>query len=253
MLKTWKTMGSNPAIIIPDWPAPKGIRAVSTTRTGGVSVAPWDSLNLGGHVGDDPQQVALNRQRLADWTGITVAEFRFMDQVHGVEFAEFPREMPVQADGCVTSQARIPCLVMAADCLPVLFCNRAGTRVAAAHAGWRGLCQGVLEQAAAQFDDPADLMAWLGPAIGPEQFEVGAEVREAFLDKDPQARQAFVPGAAEGYFLADLYKLARQRLTSAGVAEVYGGHWCTFSDPERFFSYRRDGVTGRMASLIFIE
>jgi len=246
-------MVSEPEFIIPDWPAPKGVKAVSTTRTGGFSVAPWDSLNFGDHVGDDPQKVGQNRLRLADWTGIPVAEFRFMDQVHGIEFAELPAELPVQADGCVTSQPRVPCLVTAADCLPVLFCNRAGTRVAAAHAGWRGLCQGVLEQAVAQFDDPAELMAWLGPAIGPEQFEVGVEVREAFVEKDSEALQAFVPGAARGHFLADLYRLARQRLISAGVTEIYGGHWCTFSDPERFFSYRRDGVTGRMASLIFIE
>jgi hypothetical protein len=142
---------------------------------------------------------------------------------------------------------------MAADCLPVLFCNRAGTRVAAAHAGWRGLCQGVLEQAVAQFDDPAEVMAWLGPAIGPGQFEVGAEVREAFIEQDPEAREAFVPGSTADHFLADLYQLARQRLKSAGVAQIYGGHWCTFSEPDRFFSYRRDGVTGRMASLIFID
>jgi YfiH family protein len=253
MLKNWKTMGSDPQFIIPEWPAPACIRAVSTTRTGGFSAAPWDSFNLGSHVGDDPQQVGQNRQRLADWTGIPVAGFRFMDQVHGIGFTELPGELPLQADGCVTSQPRVPCLVMAADCLPVLFCNRAGTRVAAAHAGWRGLCQGVLEQAVAQFDDPADLMAWLGPAIGPEQFEVGAEVREAFLEKDPEAHKAFVPGAAAGHFLADLYSLARRRLTSAGVSEIYGGHWCTFSDPKRFFSYRRDGMTGRMASLIFID
>lgn len=246
-------MVSDPQFIIPDWPAPECVRAVSTTRTGGRSVAPWDSFNLGGHVGDDPQQVGQNRRILAHWSGIPVADFRFMDQVHGIEFAELPAELPVQADGCVTSQPRVPCLVMAADCLPVLFCNRAGTRVAAAHAGWRGLCRGLLEQAVAQFDDPADLMAWLGPAIGPEQFEVGAEVREAFLGRDPEAHKAFVPGAADGHFLADLYSLARQRLRSAGVAEVYGGQWCTCSDPRRFFSYRRDGVTGRMASLIFID
>lgn len=246
-------MSSDPEFIIPDWPAPKGVKAVSTTRIGGFSAAPWDSFNLGGHVDDDPEQVEQNRQKLAELVGLSRSQFRFMDQVHGTAFAEFPRDLPVQADGCVTSQPRVPCLVMAADCLPVLFCNRAGTRVAAAHAGWRGLCQGVLEQAVAQFDDPADLMAWLGPAIGPEQFEVGAEVREAFLEKDPQAHKAFVPGAADDHFLADLYMLARQRLTSAGVSDIYGGHWCTFSEQERFFSYRRDGVTGRMASLIFIE
>lgn len=251
-------MGSDPAFIIPDWPAPKGVKAVTTTRAGGFSASPWNSFNLGGHVDDDPEQVEKNRQKLAELVGLSRSQFRYMDQVHGTEFAELPRDFPeqadpVQADGCATSVPRVPCLVMVADCLPVLFCNRDGTRVAAAHAGWRGLCQGVLEQAVAQFDDPADVMAWLGPAIGPGQFEVGAEVRAAFLEKDPEAHKAFVPGATDGHFLADLYSLARQRLTSAGVPEIYGGHWCTFSEPERFFSYRRDGVTGRMASLIFIE
>lgn len=254
-------MGSEPEFIIPDWPAPKGVKAVSTTRTGGFSVAPWNSFNLGGHVDDHPERVEKNRQKLAELVGLSRSQFCFMEQVHGTEFAELPCDFsqkaplqaPVQADGCVTSESRIPCLVMAADCLPVLFCNRDGTRVAAAHAGWRGLCQGVLEQAVAQFDDPADLMAWLGPAIGPQKFEVGTEVRKAFLEKDPEAHQAFVPGETDNHFLADLYSLARQRLTSVGVSEIYGGHWCTFTESERFFSYRRDGMTGRMASLIFIE
>ena len=246
-------MGPDPDFIIPDWPAPKSVKAFSTTRTGGCSAAPWDSFNIGAHVDDDPEQVEKNRRKLAESVGMSRARFRFMNQVHGTDFAELPGDLSLQSDGCVTSQPRVPCLVMAADCLPVLFCTRAGTRVAAAHAGWRGLCNGVLEQAVAQFDDPAELMAWLGPAIGPGQFEVGAEVREAFLEKDSEAHQAFVPGATDGHFLADLYSLARQRLTSAGVSAIYGGHWCTFSEPERFFSYRRDGVTGRMASLIFID
>jgi|AntRauTorcE11897_2_1112592.scaffolds.fasta_scaffold02396_3 YfiH family protein len=246
-------MDSELDFIVPDWPAPGRVRAVSTTRAGGFSSAPWDSFNLGGHVGDHPDQVEKNRLKLAEWVGIPLSGFCFMNQVHGTDIIGLPRKPPVEADGCVTSRVRVPCVVMAADCLPVLFCNRAGTRVAAAHAGWRGLCQGVLEQAVAQFDDPADVMAWLGPAIGPGQFEVGAEVRDAFIEQDPDAREAFVPGSTADHFLADLYQLARQRLKSAGVAQIYGGHWCTFSEPDRFFSYRRDGVTGRMASLIFID
>lgn len=246
-------MGSDPEFILPDWPAPECVRAVSTTRTGGFSSAPWDSFNLGGHVGDSPRQVAKNRRKLADWTGIPLAEFRFMDQVHGTGVVELPAGSSVRADGCVTSRPRVPCVIMAADCLPVLFCNHDGTRVAAAHAGWRGLCQGVLENTVACFERASDVMAWLGPAIGPGQFEVGAEVREAFLAKDPEAHRAFVTGSADGYFLADLYSLARQRLASVGVSDVYGGHWCTFSEHDRFFSYRRDGVTGRMASLVFID
>lgn len=251
-------MSCNLDLIVPDWPAPEGIRAFSTTRLGGVSSAPWGSLNLGGHVGDNPEQVRENRQKLAECAGLPLSGFCFMDQVHGTEIAELPANSAVQADGCVTSHARVPCLVMAADCLPVLFCNLEGTRVAAAHAGWRGLCKGVLEQTVARFDDPEQVMVWLGPAIGPRQFEVGAEVRDAFIGQDPDAHKAFVPvSAAEGFltgrFLADLFQLARQRLRASGVTRIYGGHWCTFSESQRFFSYRRDGVTGRMASLIFIN
>ena len=246
-------MNSEPDLIVPDWPAPARVRAVSTTRAGGFSLAPWDSFNLGGHVSDDPERVEQNRLKLARYVGIPLPAFSFMNQVHGTDIAELPHNPPVQADGCVTSEARVPCLVMTADCLPVLLCNRDGSRVAAAHAGWRGLCSGVLEQAVARFEEPADVMAWLGPAIGPGQFEVGAEVREAFMEKDAEACEAFIPSATPGHFMADLYQLARQRLISAGLSQIYGGHWCTFSEPDRFFSFRRDGVTGRMASLIFID
>lgn len=246
-------MNSELDLIVPDWPAPDRVRAFSTTRAGGFSRPPWDSFNLGGHVGDDPAHVEKNRRQLAGLTGIPLSDFRFLDQVHGTEIEEFPTGSRRSADGCVTSQTGIPCLVMTADCLPVFFCNKDGSRVAVAHAGWRGLCQGVLERAAARFEDPGNVMAWLGPAIGPRRFEVGAEVRQRFIEHDPEAARAFVPGPARGHFLADLYQLARQRLQAAGVPQIYGGHWCTFSDPDRFFSYRRDGVTGRMASLIFID
>lgn len=246
-------MGCELDLIIPDWPAPARVRALSTTRTRGVSSSPWSSLNLGGHVGDSPGQVEENRGKLAQCVGIPASSFSFMNQVHGTSVVELPGKSPVEADACVTSQSRVPCLVMAADCLPVLFCDRAGTRVAAAHAGWRGLCEGVLEQTVARFDDPSEVMAWLGPAIGPKHFEVGAEVRDAFIEHAPEAREAFVPSSNPGRFMANLYSLARQRLNSAGVADIYGGHWCTFTESDRFFSYRRDGVTGRMASLIFID
>jgi YfiH family protein len=246
-------MDSELDLIVPDWPWPERVRALSTTRAGGFSSSPWSSFNLGGHVGDQPVQVDGNRRMLANCAGIPVSSFSFMDQVHGTFIAELPQESSVEADGCVTSQPRTPCLVMAADCLPVLFCNRAGTRVAAAHAGWRGLCRGVLEQAVARFDDPAEVMAWLGPAIGPKHFEVGPEVRDAFIEQAPEAQKAFTPSSKSGHFMADLYLLARQRLASAGVPDTYGGHWCTFSESDRFFSYRRDGKTGRMASLIFID
>jgi len=246
-------MSSESDFIVPDWPAPARVTALSTVRTGGVSTAPWDSLNLGGHVADDPGSVERNRRRLAERVGIPLSGFRFLNQIHGTRIVEFPSERVIDADGCATSRPGVPCLIMAADCLPVLFCNRVGTRVAAAHAGWRGLCGGVLERAVAKFEHPGDVMAWLGPAIGPNQFEVGAEVRDAFVKQTPEADSAFLPSSNPGHFLADLYDLARQRLASAGVTDVYGGHWCTFSDSDRFFSYRRDGVTGRMASLIFIE
>jgi len=242
-----------PELIIPDWPAPARVRAISTTRVGGYSAAPWDSFNLGGHVNDDPERVEQNRGKLASLVGLPRASLCFMRQVHGTDIETLPAVTDAEADGCVTSQALTPCVIMTADCLPVLFCNRAGTRVAAAHAGWRGLCHGVLEQTIAQFDAPDDVLAWLGPAIGPQWFEVGAEVRRAFLEKDPQAHKAFLPGRVAGRFMGDLYQLARQRLSAAGVSAVYGGHWCTYSESDRFFSFRRDGVTGRMASLVFIE
>jgi YfiH family protein len=240
-------------LIIPDWPAPARVRALSTTRTGGFSPAPWDSFNLGSHVQDDPARVESNRRKLAEQLGLPLSSFSFLNQVHGTDVARLPQAAAVTADACVTSQPAVPCLIMTADCLPVLFCNHDGTRVAAAHAGWRGLCEGVLEQAVQQFEQPGNVMAWLGPAIGPEAFEVGAEVREAFMVKDARAEQAFVPQPGSGRYLGDLNLLARQRLIVAGVTEIYGGHWCTFSDSARFYSYRRDGVTGRMASLIYIE
>lgn len=242
--------------IRPDWPAPATVAAVVTTRAGGVSAAPFDTFNLGDHVGDDPFAVAENRRRLvADHPGL--AAVSWLRQVHGTTLVEAAADRPVEADAQFTTQPGLACAVLTADCLPVLFCNRDGTRVAAAHAGWRGLCAGVLERAAAGFGNPEEVLAWLGPAIGPAHFEVGPEVRTQFLDaaaapRRQAAERCFVPSARPDHFLADLYALARLRLGGAGVNAVYGGGLCTFAAPERFFSYRREAVTGRMASLIYL-
>ena len=237
-------------LLIPDWPAPASVQACVTTRAGGVSVAPYDSLNLGDHVGDAPQAVAVNRERLTEHFGIRPA---WLSQVHGVVVAEADPARILEADGSWTSTPGIACTVMTADCLPALFCNRAGTRVAAAHAGWRGLVNGVLEATVEGMAvAPEDILVWLGPAIGPRNFEVGAEVREAFVSRHAQAAEAFVPGAAPGKYLADIYQLARVRLAAVGVTSVYGGGLCTIDDT-RFFSYRRANPTGRQAALVWLK
>lgn len=236
--------------LIPDWPAPTGIRACVTTRAGGVSVAPFDSLNLGDHVDDDPVAVAHNRRRLTDVFDVQPA---WLNQVHGVVVAPASPGRIVDADASWTATPGIACTVMTADCLPVLFCDRAGTRVAAAHAGWRGLAAGVLEAAAQSLNvEPQDLLVWLGPAIGPKAFEVGGEVREVFIKDLPDAAAAFVPSINEGRYMADIYELARLRLARYGITAVYGGGLCTVTDP-RFFSYRRSPRTGRFASLVWIQ
>jgi YfiH family protein len=246
-----------PELLIPDWPAPACVRAVISTRSGGVSRPPFHSLNLGEHVGDDPAAVAENRRRLAAAARLPAAPV-WLNQVHGTRVLDCarPGESPGEsreADASITGQPGQVCVVMTADCLPLLLCNRAGSRVAAVHAGWRGLADGVIEAALAGFDDPVEqLLAWLGPAIGPDAFEVGPEVRERFLQDDPQADGAFRPGRP-GHWLADIYRLARLRLRRAGVGFIGGGDYCTVTDDRRFYSYRRDGMTGRMASLIWIE
>ncbi|MDD1135119.1 peptidoglycan editing factor PgeF [Pseudomonas shahriarae] len=236
--------------LIPDWPAPAGVKACVTTRAGGVSLAPFDSLNLGDHVEDSPEAVLENRRRLTAAFAIQPAWLR---QVHGVVVVEADPGWIAEADGSWTGTPGIACTAMTADCLPALFCNKSGTRVAAAHAGWRGLAAGVLEAAADSLDAaPADVLVWLGPAIGPKAFEVGPEVREAFMQQHPQTAQAFVPSYNPGKFLADIYQLARLRLAARGITSVYGGGLCTVTDP-RFFSYRRSPRTGRFASLIWLE
>ncbi|WP_313076225.1 peptidoglycan editing factor PgeF [Melaminivora sp.] len=261
--------------ITPDWPAPPQVRALCTTRSGGVSAAPRDSLNLGFGVGDPPGAVRANWAAVQATLGSTVRPVR-LHQVHGTDVLEVGRLSPdgQPADGCTTTEAGVACVALAADCLPVLLTDRQGTRVAAVHAGWRGLAAGVLESALACFpaetrasqgdvaikneDAQADLLAWLGPCIGPGAFEVGPEVREAFCTPDPGAAAHFTPGR-EGRFQADLAALARRRLRAAGVTQLYGNDssppWCTLENPSRFFSHRRDsailGATGRMAAAIW--
>lgn len=237
--------------IVPEWPAPARVRALSTTRLGGVSPAPWDSLNLGIHVEDDPARVAANRAILR---ARLPAEPAWLNQVHGtcVVDAATVTGTP-DADAAVTRTPGAVCVVMTADCLPVLLCDRAGTVVGAAHAGWRGLHAGVIEATLAAMQvPPGEVLAWLGPAIGPAAFEVGDDVRTAFMAEDPAAASAFRPGAVSGKWWADLYVLARLRLARSGVAGVTGGGLCTVADRRRFFSYRRDGLTGRMASLVWL-
>ncbi|PVZ11302.1 MULTISPECIES: peptidoglycan editing factor PgeF [unclassified Pseudomonas] len=239
-----------PGLIRPQWPAPANVQACVTTRQGGVSIGPYAGLNLGDHVGDAPEAVASNRLALTRQFDIQPAWLR---QVHGTAVAHANPGQVDEADASWSATPGIACTVMTADCLPALFCDRAGTRVAAAHAGWRGLAAGVLEATVTHLAvPPGEVLAWLGPAIGPRQFEVGAEVREAFVGSHPEAATAFIAGQAPGKFIADIYALARIRLASVGVTAVYGGGFCTVED-ERFFSYRRANPTGRFASLVWFE
>lgn len=248
-------------LVIPDWPAlPANIGALATTRAGGVSMGPYDNghggggLNLGLHVGDDPAAVAENRARLQV---LLPGRPAWISQVHGngvVDAATVGADQPVRVgDASIATGRGLVCAILTADCLPVLFCDRDATVVAAAHAGWRGLAGGVLEATVAAMGVPRDrIVAWMGAAIGPQAFEVGDDVRQVFVNQDRGAAAAFVPQSAPGKWLADIYALARLRLKAAGVDAVYGGGHCTFGDAERFFSYRRDGATGRMASLIWL-
>lgn len=237
--------------IIPDWPAPKSVRALTTTRTGGVSLPPYESLNLGDHVGDTPDAVAENRRLLCEYLELPT-EPRWLSQVHGTHCCDAATvQTPMEADAQFADQPGVVCAVLTADCLPLLLCDAAAERVAAVHAGWRGLLEGVIENSV-QAMGGQEVMAWLGPAIGPAAFEVGEEVRAAFVGRDSAAAEAFIPAGGDKW-LADIYQLARQRLAASGVTRVYGGDLCTFSDSERFYSYRRDGQTGRIASLIWLE
>ena len=249
--------------LIPDWPVPAGVHAVCTTRIGGVSRPPYDSLNLGDHVGDAAADVVVNRDRLRSAIGVRPV---FLQQVHGTRVLALDDGVPdgAAADACTSDRRGIACTIMVADCLPVLFASARGTRVAAAHAGWRGLAGGVLEETLRSLrapdapDAPGDAppIAWLGPCIGPRAFEVGDEVKAAFEAQAPEAGTCFQPTGAPGKWWADLPGLARQRLRAAGVERIYGNDgsdaWCTVRSPLRFFSHRRDGVSGRFAACVWL-
>lgn len=244
-------------ILLPDWPAPSNVRALQTMRQGGVSLAPYDSLNLAVHVGDAPCAVAHNRKLLSTRLA---SEPVWLEQVHGADVLDADHVVlqkncePVRrADASFARQQNSICAVMTADCLPVLLCDQQGGVVAAVHAGWRGMAAGVIEATVdAMQVEPCQLMAWLGPAISQAAFEVGDEVRKAFVDEDEKAAAAFIPLHA-GKWLADLYALARLRLKALGITQIYGGEYCSCQQADQFFSYRRDGVTGRMASLIWLD
>lgn len=245
--------------IYPAWPALSNVKALQTTRAGGVSLPPYNTMNLGLHVGDDPVRVNHNRMRLAPFMP---SEPVWLEQVHGTFVADADQAVcRVVADACIARKTGSVCVVLTADCLPVLLCDEAGTVVGAAHAGWRGLCDGVLEATVMAMDvAPDKLLAWFGPAISQAHFEVGSEVRDAFIAHQPQAESAFIPSpptsplqvGAGGRWFADLYALARLRLNALGITRVSGGGNCTYAQADPFFSYRRDGVTGRMGSFIWM-
>ena len=267
------TFPGNDSAMAPDWPAPARVRAASTHRAGGVSQGPYASLNLSTDVGDDERTVARNRRILAKMLDLP-AEPVWLRQVHGTRVLDLDEQEPSAAtrrsgrrstepssrsshppaaDGAVTSKPGQPCVVLTADCLPVLLCDTSGSRAGVAHAGWRGLAGGVLEAALLRMQaDPGDLLAWIGPGIGPGAYEVGGEVLEQFAANDPDAAQCFT-ASDNGRWRADLHGLARQRLRAAGVEAVYGGGWCTHSESERFFSHRREAPCGRMATVIWLD
>jgi polyphenol oxidase len=240
-------------VLTPDWPAPPQVRAAFTLRTGGVSAPPYDSLNVGARVGDAAGCVAENRRRVCEQLSLPAMP-SWLEQVHGTHVTELVgREPPAPADAVITRRPGTVCAVQVADCMPVLFAARGARVVGVAHAGWRGLAAGVLEATVARLGvPPAELIAWLGPAISAPHFEVGSEVRAAFLDQDPGAAGAFAANA-RGRWQCDLAALARRRLATLGITAVSGGAWCTYADRERFFSFRRDGRCGRMAALIWLE
>lgn len=242
----------HPDWILPDWPAPHRVRAFVTTRAGGVSTGDYGSLNLGVRSGDDPSRVAHNRRLVGE--SLPSAP-RWMAQVHGTGVADLdaPAAESPAADAAVTREAGTVAVVLTADCMPLLLCDRSGSVVAVAHAGWRGMAAGVIERTVASMGVEArQVLAWMGPTIGPQAFEVGPEVREAFVAVDAAAGEAF-RAHRPGKFLADLYALARQRLARAGVREVHGGGFCTYSEEERFFSYRRQPRSGRMGAFAWLE
>lgn len=240
--------------ITPDWPAPERIKALSTSRLGGVSLGGYSSLNLANHVADNELSVAQNKSILVR-KGRLPSQPIWLEQVHGTTVVELSgavnSTVPI-ADASMTRSSNVVCAVMTADCLPILLCKKDGSAVAVIHAGWRGLLAGVIENTVLSLGQPEQILAWLGPAIGPGCFEVGSEVKNAFVEKTPNMQQAFQQSDEE-HFLADLYALARITLLQCGVKRMYGGEHCTYNQSDQFYSYRRDGVTGRMASLIWLE
>lgn len=234
-----------------DWSAPEGVRAATTLRTGGVSLPPYDSLNPALHVGDDIGRVKQNRQIIKNMLELP-AEPVWMEQIHSNRVIQADNFTALeQADASYTRERGVVCTIMTADCLPVLVCSASGDCVGAIHAGWRGLLNGIISNTLAAMG-AGDYLVWLGPAIGPDCFEVGAEVREAFVQKAGAFDDAFTQ-QNNGKWLADIYQLARIELASLGVNKVFGGDFCTMTDAQRFYSYRRDQQTGRMATLIWRE
>lgn len=251
----------SPECVWPEWPVPANVKAVITTRLGGCSEAPYDSNNMALHVGDDPQRVMANRARLCDQLGLTL-EPQWLEQVHGIKVVAAQADGLVRtADGCITRQPGLACTVMTADCLPLLLCDQAGTQVAAVHAGWRGLASGIVREALAQFAcAPKEVLVYLGPAISQPHFEVGIDVLEGFYAAALTTAHceamtaAFRPSlSAPMKFHADLYALARAELQALGVTQIFGGDACSFANSQHFYSYRRDGQTGRMVSAIWLE
>jgi conserved hypothetical protein, YfiH family len=246
-------MNKKPQAILPTWQVPNSIHAFTTLRTGGVSQAPFDSFNLGDHVGDSVDDVMENRRLLTAQFGLPQPPL-FLTQTHSTKVLRLPySDESVEADAVYTNQANQVCLVMTADCLPVLFVSQNGQEIAAAHAGWKGLCDGILENTVAEFACPtSEIQAWLGPAIGAKTFQVGQEVVDKFVAQNAEAINAFVPDEKQpGKYLGDIYLLAKQRLNKLGITSISGGDYCTVSEPEKFFSYRRENRTGRMATLIW--
>lgn len=252
------TPNASDAWILPNWPAPTTVHAMCTTRKGGVSQGPFAGLNLGAHVGDNLESVQQNR----NWLGAQInASIQWLHQTHStqIEQLESVSTEPLDADAAWTKQPYLACTVMTADCLPILICNQEGTQVAAIHAGWRGLLNGIIEASVAALMKGAhplshhEWLVWLGPAIGPNHFEVGQDVYDAFTQRDNGSTSAFRISSTKGKFLANLYELAKQRFQRIGIQHLYGGEYCTYSDPTHWYSYRRDHSTGRMASLIWLS
>jgi len=247
--------GQSSCYLTPDWPAPANVRAISTCRglKATDSVAGLGGFNLARHVRDCSERVEQHRLQLQQDLGLQRQPF-WLNQTHSTDLLSLPAPAGLyDCDGSFTQAKNWPCVVMSADCLPVLLCNTAGTQVAAIHAGWQGLAKGILGKAVAQFPDPTEVMVWLGPAIGPNAFEVGPDVLEAFGVDPLHICKEFIPIPAKPHkWFGDLYALARKELTELGVTHVFGGEYCTLSDPDRFYSHRRDPASGRMASLIWI-